>query len=437
MIIETPSGGPGSGTALTDNTFRTEVFAHFMRGIAQGYLSLYWDSAMVVSPAEQRQLGNEEIDASDLPLQPYTEVRDSAIKALEHAAALAQGATTGIGGRPRPGTLTFPQNLYFRTIAVNDAQLARLAHTYIVRFLVYGARTPAEREAVDWDRVLFHLDRAITEDFKLPLVDQVLEAAYLSRISNSGSFSARADYKLIGPADQPGPRRGCQQASDPLGICDATTTAYQKWISTPLAQRHRFDIITPDRRITGATPTDTGLYFLYRANDVMDPTRGTYHFSAYQFRRRNDDDTGDIVWISKAEVDLIRAEAHFFKDELQEAADLINLSRVTNGQLPPITAAGDTSVACVPRRTDGSCGDLWEAIAYERMIEAAGSDAMRSYFDSRGLDRLPEGTVIHMPVSYNELVALHKPIYTYGGVGRPGSVQKCTTPTLTCHPDYQ
>ena len=427
MIIETPIAGAGS--ALADNTFRTQVFAHFMRGIGQGYLSMYWDSSFVVDPTEQRELGSGQLDARDLELQPYQEVRDSAIKAMELAAEMAD----------LPGTFTLPENVYFKTVDVNDALLSRLAHSYIVRFLVYGARTPEDRAALDWDRVLFHLDRAITTDFLLPLEDNILEAGYISRISNSGSFSARADYKMIGPADQPGPRQGCPAAPappSPIGNCDATTTAYQRWTATPLAQRNRFDIITPDRRITGASPQDTGRYFLYRANDVMDPTRGTYHFSAYQWRRNNDNDTGNIIWFSIAEMNLIRAEAQFFKGNLEAAADLVDISRLAAG-LSSIAATGDTTAACVPRRTDGTCGDLYDAIVYERTIEAAGQDALRTYFDSRGLDRLPEGTVVHMPVSYNELVALFKPIYTYGGVGRPGAVRKCTTPTITCHPNFQ
>jgi hypothetical protein len=132
----------------------------------------------------------------------------------------------------------------------------------------------------------------------------------------------------------------------------------------------------------------------------------------------------------------MKAEANFFKGNLAEAARLINISRVGNGMLPPITANGDTSVACVPRRTDRSCGSLYEAIVYERTIEGAGSDALRTYLDSRGLGRLVVGTFIHLPLSTDELIALGKPGYTYGGVGGPGSVPKCTVPTLTCHPSH-
>lgn len=416
LVIETPVGG--AGTTLTDNTFRTQTFAHFIKGLGQGYLSMYFDSAFVISQEQQRQIGSNEIDAKTLPLKPYMEVRDSAIRNMRRAIALAN----------LPSTFNLPASVFFRSRDVNDQLLAELAHTYIARFLVYGSRTPAERAALDWDLVLSHLDSAITQNFTLTLSNETLVAGYLSRISNSGSFSARADYKMIGPADQPGPRPGCQEAC-------ANATGYQNWIMTLLRERNRFDIITPDRRITGPRPDTAGTYFQYRINDVMDPTRGTYHFSAYQWKRNTSSSSGQIIWLSKAEVDLMKAEAHFFNGDLAQAAEFVNISRA-NGQLDPIGVDGDQSAECVPRRTDGTCGDLYDAIIYERTIEGAGQDALRTYFDSRGFGRLVEGTILQLPLSIDELVALDKPIYTYGGVGRPGGAPKCTIPTLTCHPQY-
>jgi hypothetical protein len=419
LIIETPIGVGANATTLADNTFRTQVFSHFIKGLGMGYLSMYFDSAFVVDQEEQRGIADNSLDAKDLEFQPYPEVRDSAIKEMEKAIELAL----------LPSDFELPPLVYFRTVTVDDELLARIAHTYIARFLVYGARTPAERRATDWDRVLTHLNAGITADFILPLNNPLLVAGYLNLIANSGSFSARADYKMIGPADQPGPRLGCPE-------CDANTTAYQKWISKPLAQRTRFDIITPDRRITGATgPQSIGTYFQYRANDVMEPTRGLYHFSAYQWRRNTSSSTGNIIWLSKAEVDLMKAEAYYFKGDSATAATYVNLSRA-NGGLEAIGEAGDQSADCVPRKTDGTCGGIYDAIVYERTVEGAGQDALRTYFDSRGLDRLPEGTVIQLPISVDEAVALEKPIYTYGGVGRPGSVPKCTRVTITCHPSF-
>ena len=418
LIIETPSGG--AGTELSDNTQRTRAFAHFIKALGQGHLGLYFDSSFVIDQQEQLRIGDGTLDARTLALQPYPEVIDSAIATMKRSLAILN----------LPSDFVYPANVFFRSRDVDDKLLARMAHTYIARFLVYSARTPEERANVDWDRVLTHLDSAITQDLTFTLSNETLVAGYLSRISNSGSFSARADYKMIGPADQPGIRPGCQEA-----VCE-TTTAYSNWIKTPLRQRMRFDIITPDRRITGALTTDPGLYFLYRTNDVMDPTRGTYHFSAYQWQRNDDNNSGEIIWMSKAEVDLMRAEAYFFKQDYASAAALVSGTRA-NGDLEPVTGIeGDQSEDCVPRRTDGTCGNLYDAILYERTIEAAGQDALRTYFDSRGFGRLVTGTFLHLPVSIDELVALNKPVYTYGGVGGEWAAAKCTAPTLTCHPSY-
>jgi hypothetical protein len=419
LIIETPSGGPG--TALQDNTLRTRAFAQFTKAIGQGHLALYFDSAFVIDQEEQRQIGEGSLDAKTLPLQPYPEVRDSAIARFIVAIAIAN----------LPGAFNYPANVFFRSRDVNDELFARIAHTYAARFLVYTARTPAERAAVDWDEVLAHLDSAIVEDLVFTLSNETLVAGYLTRISTSGTFVARADYKMVGPADQPGRRTGCDSTP-----CE-TNTGYSMWIKTDLRKRMRFDIITPDRRITGPLTTDSGLYFIYRANDNgYDPTRGTYHFSAYQWQRNNDDNSGQIIWMSRAEVDLMRAEAYYFKGNFAQAAALVSGTRA-HGQLEPITGEeGDQSADCVPRRTDGTCGNLYDAIIYERTIEAAGQDALRTYFDSRGFGRLVEGTFLQLPLSINELVALGKPSYTYGGVGGVWAAAKCTVPTLTCHPSY-
>ncbi len=417
LVIETPEGV--ISTALTDNTFRNRTFALFIKALGQGYLSMYFDSAFVIDQEEQRKISANTLDAKALPLQPSNQVRDSAIATMKQAITLAD----------QPSNFNLPALVYFKTRDVDDKLLSRIMHTYVARFIVYGARTPADRAALDWSLVMSHLDSSITEDFTLPLNNPLLVAGYISRISNSGSFSARADYKMVGPADQPGPRPGCP-------TCDAATTAYQAWIAKPLTQRNRFDIITPDRRITGPRPDTAGTYFQYRINDVMDPTRGTYHFSAYQWRRNTSSSTGNIIWLSKAEVDLMKAEAQYFLGNLQRAADFINISRVNNGKLPPITAAGDTSRACVPRKTDGTCGSLLDAITYERTIEGAGQDALRTYFDSRGFGRLTTGTILELPLSVDEAVATGRPVYTYGGVGGRRAVPKCTVVTLTCHPSY-
>jgi exodeoxyribonuclease VII small subunit len=64
----------------------------------------------------------------------------------------------------------------------------------------------------------------------------------------------RADYRWIGRADQSG--------------------NYQTWLATPVESAVRFNITTPDRRITGNTPTSNGAYFRYQTGTTGFDTTG-------------------------------------------------------------------------------------------------------------------------------------------------------------------
>jgi hypothetical protein len=74
----------------------------------------------------------------------------------------------------------------------------------------------------------------------------------------------------------------------------------------------------------------------------------------------------------------------------------------------------------VPRRDDGTCGDLWDALMYEKRIDLFPLDAAATFFDQRGWGKLLRGTPLHFPVHGRELETLGLPIYTFGGTG-PGS----------------
>ena len=410
LVIE---GGLKIINAGTDNTMRVKTFAKFVQGLGLAHLALYSDSAFVLLEGTQKRINAGEIGPLDLDLLPYEEVRDSAVRVLKEAVALAE-----------ENTFTLPQLLYFKTKDSDNKELARIANFYIARLLVYSARTPEDRRTkVDWQAVVEHTNKGLTADIALPLVSGQLTTSLYSRIhaTPTGGGAHRADNKLIGPSDVSG--------------------NYQAWIDTPIPQRNRFDITTPDRRITGAAgPKSPGKYFSYReGNTSFTESRGTYHFSAYQFNRNSaagstPTTSGQVVLWPKAENDLLKAEALYFLGDRAGAAALVNLTRVANGQLPPVTVDGAPQPNCVPRLANGECADLYWSIIYERFIEAAGTDGMRAYFDSRGSDRLPEGTFIHIPLPQQEAIAINHAEYTYGGVGGPGSVGPCTRVTLTCEP---
>ena len=388
LVIET-------GTPLADNTARTRIFAKMNRAISYGYLAMIFDRVQIVT---------EDTDISNpltIPYAPHKEVMDSAVKFMNDAIADAQA-----------NNVTLP-NTWINGLAWTSADMIKVMNSYLARFLVYNARTPQERAAVNWAAVISYLDKGITTNYAPTLASGVLTSGFMSRLQQTGTFSAWGDYKMIGPADVSG--------------------TYQAWLAKPIPQRDRFLITTPDRRITGPTPTSNGSYFRYRADNIFRPERGTYHHSHYQwFRNAGRTSSQTLTLMSVDEMNLLRAEALIRLNRSAEAVPLINISRTRNQVigtttypgLPAVTATGvPQSATCVPKRADGSCGTLMDALVYERMIENAALDIWMAYLDSRGLGRLPTGTFLMMPVPARELTTMKVPIYSFGGVGGPGAAQ--------------
>lgn len=373
-----------------DHTPRTLAFGKFTQGVLLGYLGLLFDRAIIVT--ENTPIADGDL-VREMEFAPYTEVRDSAIASLEEAARIA-----ALNGVRIPGD-------WVKGADLDTESFIRLINTYIARLMAYTPRTPEERATeVDWERVRQLTVSGLTSDHT---VDGGLgvRSTYKQYAQNNDCATCvtyYADYRLIGPADISG--------------------RYQEWLATPVAQRTPFEITTPDRRITGPEgPQSDGTYFRYRATSNLKPERGTYHFSRYQFYRFEGNygvGAGEkLLAISAAEVDLLQAEALYRLGDLQGAAELVNRTRVANGGLPPVTPAGVVeSDDCVPRRADGSCGDLWDALVYEKRIETAGGDQI-AFFDARGFGLLTSGTFLHLPVPGRELGVYGMPEYSFGGGG--------------------
>jgi len=423
------------GIVITENdvdvSARARAYAKFMQGWTWGYGGMIFDQfhavpADVELPADPQGV----VDIAVEYLLDYDVVIEQAIDALEEAIALAEANPT-IVQYP-----AFPESDFWFGAAdpISNDKFKRMANTLAARLLVLSARTPQERANVDWARVLQYTANglnAASGDYEFQLSGP-RESQFMSRMINNstGSMNFRWDYRAIGPADQSG--------------------AYQAWIGGSTDSRDRFNIVTPDRRITGTTPTSNGSYTVYQSNDNgFTPERGKYLYSAYQWRRHqleqgitnvNDDgdDVGEYGLITVDENNLLRAEALLRTGNAQGAADLINISRTRTQRigntvhpgLPPVTAAGVPNVGgvCVPRLDNGSCGGLYAALRYEIMIELAATDVVRDYAESRGWGTLPDGALVHWPVPGNALDLYGLPLYTYGGVGNPSTATYGPTP---------
>ena len=383
--------------ANEERTLRAQAAGKFIQGISTGYLGLYFDQAVIVD--ESIELNPD--DVVELPFSPYPEVIEAAIAQLDSAISIAENAD-----------FELPEGSWLYQ-ELTSAQLAQLANSYVARLMVYQARTPEQRAAVDWAEVERRIDAGITKagsefDFAPNAVQDVFFDDWkrlLARLRTTGRPSdfGRPSYWLLGPAD--------------------TTDRFITWVSTPVANREAFQIVTPDRRIQGSAtnPATPGKYVGYNRNDIFTASRGTYRFSHYYFRRYGTGtswQTGPQAEMLRSEMDLLKAEALIRLNRAQEAVPLINRSRVAIGQLPPVTIEGPPAGdACVPRKLDGTCGSLWDALRYEKKMEGLGVTGVIAFFDARGWGELPEFTPVHFPVPGSELENFGMPNYTFGGPG--------------------
>jgi len=373
-------------------TARAKAVGKFMQGISHGYLALYFDKAVV---ADEKLV----LDTITTPnFRPYGEVAAAAVEQLDEAIAAAGTAN-----------FTLPLDGWLFQAMTRD-QFVRLANSFAARIMVYSARSPAERAAVDWAEVLRRVDAGIQTDFAPVGQPDILWDDWkrlLARVrTGPPSDFGRPNYWLLGPAD--------------------STNGFVTWAATPVANRQPFQIRTKDRRIHGAGgPTTPGTYVGYNANNIFQVARGTYRFSHYYFLRFGTGTTwnsGPLPDMTVAEMDLLKAEALIRLNRAEEAVPLINKTRVANGQLPPVTVQGPPDEpGCVPRKLNGNCGSLWDALRYEKKIEGLGVNAVTAFFDARGWQALPENTPVHFPVPGRELGTLRMALYTFGGPGGEAS----------------
>lgn len=402
------------GTAGRDA--RARAFGFLAIGCHQGWLAMLFDSAAVVTTGMPDDLVP--------PFEGASAVMSAAIRMLDSAAAAASTpGATGAGGFPLPSTwVSLPGGA-----ALSRDDFMRLVRSLRARFRAGVARTPAEREQVSWADVIADAEQGITADFMVAVSPLVGDVGWDPGRNVVATCCITATPRYYGMAD--------------------TSGAYEAWLALPANQRAPFIVRTPDRRWPrGATraeqqadsPAPTSFasrpFITHRTADLAGQV--TFYLNDRMAYLRATGNSGAYPVISKAEMNLLAAEGHLRLGDLGAAASLIDLTRVARGQLPALSGAVTSltqpvpgGAACVPRvpvPTGGTrCGDIREALKWEKRLETAFTGFAQWYFDSRGWGDLVEGTAWEMPVPFEELATRLKPPY-FLGAGFPSSAPRGT-----------
>jgi len=309
---------------------------------------------------------------------------------------------------------------------VTNQDLARIAHSYKAIFLAAGARTPAERAALSWGGIISDIDAGIQDDF---MMNWDWDNGWYNMQLDYGVWPGwtQMAYFVYGMADQSGNYNAWLALSN-------TTKGNNLPDGTPVL------IVTPDTRFPqGSTVDDQravqGDYFhivtASQAGDVWKkPERGVWRWSwykHYRFLEYGWDAVFDQPQILFSEMDLLKAEGLFRNGDLAGAAAIINTYRTAAGL--NATDASGTNTSCVPKLPNGSCGNLWEMLKWEKRMEIAhsGIGGAGWFYDSRGWGDLWFETPLQFPVPCKELQVLQiLPCNTYGGPGGEGGAAKST-----------
>jgi hypothetical protein len=417
------------GTPARD--LRAKAFAQFLRGLALGTLAETYDSTAIITAKDDALAPGE--------LAGYQDVNKASLAALDTAIMYA----TQCSAAGTASACTLDANWLPSSTSFTVTEFVKLAHAYKARYRAGVARTPAERAAVDWAAVIADAKAGLTADHdNITSTTQGPGDTWRSTFDGPGNYQTQSPW-IIGMAD--------------------TSGAYAQWIALAVAARGpNFHMVTPDQRlpqgltradqqadfpISQCAPASTPCkrYIANRASNADLTAQIPWGGSEYDFNRfhswaTNGDGTarnGKLVFFTLAEQDLLEAEGHYRLGQYAEAAALINKTRVGNGKLPEITAFDATTPvpggnACVPKvpqppnfNTVG-CGNMFEALKWEKRLETENTHWMAWYIDSRGWGDLPQGTPLYWATPFSDLQVRGKTVYSVGGSTGVGMAAKGT-----------
>jgi hypothetical protein len=394
-----------AGTVQRD--YRNKSFAFFNVGYALGHLSLIYDSAAIVIPATPSDAIPAFSGAKDVNAAALAQL-DSAI--------LYAGLATG-------QTITSDWVSDNAGAAVAMPRFIQIIRSFKARLRAGVARTPAERAAVDWAAVIADATNGIQSDF--------IVAANATTGWSTGTIN---QYRVEASWGQMTPMilgmGDTTHAGDALG-------SYRDWIAKPLGSRSAFLMRTPDKRFpsgdTRALQTTASggtskagppvgnpkLYFRNRTpgEDRAAEPWGTWYYDNQRFWGiAQNSNNGPFVVLSVAENDMLAAEGYLRTSNFGAATALIDKYRVPAG-MPGVTGIADLTTAvpggtaCVPNvpvppnYNTTACGNVFEAMKWEKRLETSMTGYAQWFIDNRGWGDMVEATILEWPVPYDELFA--------------------------------
>jgi hypothetical protein len=363
-----------------DVTQRAVAFGKFVQGLAHYNLARMYDQAFIID--ENTDLANIELVSSDQMFQAAMQKFDEAQSIAQSNSFTIPSAWVGFGGD------------------WSNTDMVGFIKAFKARAIIQMPRSVAEGDAIDWNGILTLLSDGLPFDYQ-NYYDGNTWGWHRNKLHCGGRQTgwSRHDMYTLGPADVSGQYETWVNQADP-------------WDKEP------YDLVTPDSRISEPmTPKTDGKYIEYIGNSPFPSSRGIWTYSNYiTYRHNYPDYLGYYPDYVEAEVDLIRAEAYYRLGQFDNARAIVNQWRA-NGDLPPFVTNQnpDGPDMCVPQMPDGSCGDLWEALKYEKRIENFHFGSTSEYMDDRRWGDLFTGTWLELPVPGEELLLLLMEIYTFGG----------------------
>ncbi len=351
-VLIAMDGGMTFNEGDDDAMIRASSF--FIQGLCLGYLGLVYDKGFVMT---------ESTDIESVDTSPYQDMIDASLEALSKAIDISN--TNGF---------TIPED-WFSGETYTSEELARLAHSFSARFMVYASRNTVQNEAVEWQAVLDHAFAGIQKPLS-PYMDNVKWINWFYHYTIRPDW-AKIDLRIINLMD----------SSYPIRFSD--------------------DGVSPGAAFSDDARLESDFNFVSVIN--MKPERGYYHFSNFEYSRIELEYvpgvvTGNATDFSVAENDLFLAEAYVHLNNLSLAIDVINAgTRVTRGLLAPLS-------------TSTTKDEVLNAIFYERDIELIMTGFGIAFFDMRRRDMHQVGTLLHFPIPEKELTILQLSNYTFGGV---------------------